>query len=184
VSISFEEACEIVSCTRLSELDSCESEKFIIKPSKALVDPGEAVGIIVSQSISKLTTQIAVSSFHSPGTSMEVLEGIPRVESIMNGSFKKSSSTIYLLDSVDLSCIVHLMVSSMVLIYYVEDNQGSWWCSIAGKHGLYKTPTKGHEGVVFRTIIRTTRWEATESVLRLSQIVLLKLWIQVIRYKY
>jgi hypothetical protein len=54
---------------------------------------------------------------------MEVLEGILRLESIMNGSFKKSSSTIYLLDSVDLSCIVHLMVSSMVLIYYVEDNQ-------------------------------------------------------------
>ncbi len=88
------------------------------------MDPGEAVGIIGSQSISKLTTQIVLSSFHSPGTtSMEVLEGILRLESIMNGSFKKSSSTIYLLDSVDLSCIVHLMVSSMVLIYYVEDNQ-------------------------------------------------------------
>ncbi len=184
MSISFEDACEKVSCTRLSELDSCQCEKFIIKPSKALVDPGEAVGIIVSQSISKLTTRIAVSSFHSPGTSMEVLEGIPRLESIMNGSFKKFSSTIYLLDSVDLSYIVHLMVSSMVLIYYVEDNQGSWWCSIAGKHELYKTPTKDHEGVVFRMMSRMTRWEATESVLRLSEIVLLKLWIQVIRYKY
>ncbi len=181
MSVSFEEACEKVSCTRLSELDSCECEKFIIKPSKALVDPGEAVGIIVSQSISKLTTRIAVSSFHSPGTtSMEVLEGIPRLESIMIGSFKN----IYLLDSVDLSCIVHLMVSSMVLIYYVEDNQGSWWCSIAGKHKLYKTPTKDHEGVVFKMMIRMTRWEATVSVLRLSEIVLLKLWIQVIRYKY
>ncbi len=94
MSISFEEACEKVSCTRLPEPDSCKYEKFIIKPSKLLVDPGEAVGIIVSQSISKLTTQIALSSFHSPGTtSMEVLEGIPRLESIMNGSFKKSSST-------------------------------------------------------------------------------------------
>jgi hypothetical protein len=66
----------------------------------------------------------------------------------------------------------------------LKTTKSSWWCNIAGKHRLYKTPTKDHEGVVIRMMIRMTRWEATESVLRLSEIVLLKLFIQVIRYKY
>ena len=147
-------ACTRQSYHQLQHLRNDQKGQFIARHARSQVCPGEGVGIIASQSIGQPTTQIALSSFHSAGTTaIEVLEGIPRLESILNCSFKQSTSTIRITRKVSPSDFVHLTVSDMVLLYYIERDLCSWWYPTAERHGLYTAPTCCNEGVVFRMVI-------------------------------
>jgi len=149
-----EKACTKQSCYQLQQLKDDERQSFITRHSQAQVCPGEGVGIIASQSIGQPTTQIALSSFHSAGTTaIEVLEGIPRLESILNCSFKQSTSTVYVTRHASPSDFVYLTIPDMVSSYYIEHNLNAWWYPIAEKYNLYTIPTVHNEGVVFRMLI-------------------------------
>lgn len=150
---SVEAACTRQSHHQLQKLEGDERRLFIAKHSRAQVCPGEGVGIIASQSIGQPTTQIALSSFHSAGTTaVEVLEGIPRLESILSCIFKRSTSTIRVTRDVSPSDFVYLTVPDMMSSYYIEHSLDSWWYPVAEKHGLYKAPSSCNEGVVFRMV--------------------------------
>ena len=57
------------------------------KYTKALVEPGEAVGAIGAQSISEPGTQMTLKTFHFAGvSSMNVTLGVPRLKEIINAS--------------------------------------------------------------------------------------------------
>ena len=74
---------------------------------KALVAPGEMVGMIAAQSIGEPTTQLTLNTFHFAGVASKsnVTRGVPRIEEILSLSDnpKSLSCTIYLnkLDSYD-----------------------------------------------------------------------------------
>lgn len=163
-----ESACTRRSYHELQQLEDDEQQTFIIRHSQAQVCPAEGVGIIASQSIGQPTTQIALSSFHSAGTTaIEVLEGIPRLESILNCSFKQSTSTIHVTKDVNPSDFVYLTVPDIMSSYYIESNLKSWWYPIAEKHGLYTAPTRDNEGVVFRMIVDSNKMEAYKISLKM-----------------
>ena len=67
---------------------------------KALVNPGEMVGMIAAQSIGEPTTQMTLNTFHFAGVASKsnVTKGVPRVEEILSISEnpKKPSVTVYL----------------------------------------------------------------------------------------
>jgi DNA-directed RNA polymerase II subunit RPB1 len=67
---------------------------------KALVAPGEMVGMIAAQSIGEPTTQLTLNTFHFAGVASKsnVTRGVPRIEEILSLSDnpKSLSSTIYL----------------------------------------------------------------------------------------
>jgi len=67
---------------------------------KALVAPGEMVGMIAAQSIGEPTTQLTLNTFHFAGVSSKsnVTRGVPRIEEILSLSDnpKSLSCTIYL----------------------------------------------------------------------------------------
>lgn len=163
-----ETACLRQSYRHLQNLEDDEKEEFIMRHSRSQVCPGEGVGIIASQSIGQPTTQIALSSFHSAGTTaIEVLEGIPRLESILNCSFKQSTSTVYVTRDVNPSSFVYLIVSDMLLSYYIERDLNSWWYPVAEKHGLYIVPTNYNEGVVFRMVVDSKKMKAYKISLKM-----------------
>ena len=57
------------------------------KHSRAMMEPGEAVGAIGAQSISEPGTQMTLKTFHFAGVaSMNVTLGVPRLKEIINGS--------------------------------------------------------------------------------------------------
>ena len=68
--------------------------------SKAIVSPGEMVGIIAAQSIGEPTTQMTLNTFHFAGVASKsnVTRGVPRIEEILSLSAhpKKPSTTIFL----------------------------------------------------------------------------------------
>jgi len=74
---------------------------------KALVAPGEMVGMIAAQSIGEPTTQLTLNTFHFAGVASKsnVTRGVPRIEEILSLSDnpKSLSCTVYLnkLDSYD-----------------------------------------------------------------------------------
>ena len=68
--------------------------------NKAIVNPGEMVGIIAAQSIGEPTTQMTLNTFHFAGVASKsnVTRGVPRIEEILSLSAhpKKPSTTIFL----------------------------------------------------------------------------------------
>ena len=67
---------------------------------KALISPGEMVGMIAAQSIGEPTTQMTLNTFHFAGVASKstATRGVPRVEEILSlsASIQKPSITIYL----------------------------------------------------------------------------------------
>lgn len=161
-------ACTRQSYHQLQDLEDDKKEEFIARHSRSQVCPGEGVGIIASQSIGQPTTQIALSSFHSAGTTaIEVLEGIPRLESILNCSFKRSTSTIHVTRDVSPSDFVYLTVLDMLSSYYIERDLSSWWYPIAERHNLYTIPTNYNEGVVFRMVVDSKKMKTYKISLKM-----------------
>jgi DNA-directed RNA polymerase II subunit RPB1 len=74
---------------------------------KAIINPGEMVGMIAAQSIGEPTTQLTLNTFHFAGVASKsnVTRGVPRIEEILSLSDnpKNESCTIYLnnIDSYD-----------------------------------------------------------------------------------
>jgi len=69
---------------------------------KAIVNPGEMVGMIAAQSIGEPTTQMTLNTFHFAGVASKsnVTRGLPRVEEILSLSknIKNPSLTLFLKD--------------------------------------------------------------------------------------
>ena len=67
---------------------------------KAIVNPGEMVGMIAAQSVGEPTTQLTLNTFHFAGVASKsnVTRGVPRIEEILSLSEnpKNPSCTIYL----------------------------------------------------------------------------------------
>ena len=67
---------------------------------KAIISPGEMVGMIAAQSIGEPTTQLTLNTFHFAGVASKsnVTRGVPRIEEILSLSEhpKNPSCTIYL----------------------------------------------------------------------------------------
>ena len=64
---------------------------------KAIVNPGEMVGMIAAQSIGEPTTQMTLNTFHYAGVSSKsnITRGVPRIEEILSLT-EKSSKSAYL----------------------------------------------------------------------------------------
>jgi DNA-directed RNA polymerase II subunit RPB1 len=75
-------------------------ETVILTYKKAIVNPGEMVGMIAAQSIGEPTTQMTLNTFHFAGVASKsnVTRGVPRIEEILSLSSepKNPSLTIYL----------------------------------------------------------------------------------------
>jgi len=75
-------------------------ETLILNYHKALVHPGEMVGMVSAQSIGEPTTQMTLNTFHFAGVASKsnVTRGVPRIEEILSLSEnpKQPSTTIYL----------------------------------------------------------------------------------------
>ena len=75
-------------------------ETIIHMYKKAIVNPGEMVGMISAQSIGEPTTQMTLNTFHYAGVSSKsnVTRGVPRIEEILTltKKLKNPSLTIYL----------------------------------------------------------------------------------------
>ena len=76
-------------------------EEIIATYKRAIVSPGEMVGLIAAQSIGEPTTQMTLNTFHFAGVASKsnVTRGVPRIEEILSLSEnpKNPSCTIYLL---------------------------------------------------------------------------------------
>jgi DNA-directed RNA polymerase II subunit RPB1 len=79
---------------------TCLLEFIVLTYKKAIVAPGEAVGVIAAQSIGEPTTQLTLNTFHFSGigSKSNVTRGVPRVEEILTltENPKNPSATIYL----------------------------------------------------------------------------------------
>ena len=75
-------------------------EQIIYMYKKAIIAPGEMVGIIAAQSIGEPTTQMTLNTFHFAGVASKsnVTRGVPRIEEILSLSDnpKNPSCTIFL----------------------------------------------------------------------------------------
>ena len=75
-------------------------EKIVLYYKKALVNPGEMVGILAAQSIGEPTTQMTLNTFHLAGVASKsnVTRGVPRVEEILSLSDnpKNPSMTVFM----------------------------------------------------------------------------------------
>ena len=75
-------------------------EVLVLNYNKAIVNPGEMVGMIGAQSIGEPTTQLTLNTFHFAGVASKsnVTRGVPRIEEILSLSEnpKQPSTTIYL----------------------------------------------------------------------------------------
>ena len=70
---------------------------------KALVQPGEGVGVVAAQSIGEPATQMTLNTFHLSGTgNAGVLSGIPRLKELINTvkALRTPSMTIHLDESI------------------------------------------------------------------------------------
>jgi len=74
-------------------------ETIILQYKRAIVAPGEMVGMIAAQSIGEPTTQLTLNTFHNAGVASKanVTRGVPRIEEILSLSEnpKNTSVTIY-----------------------------------------------------------------------------------------
>lgn len=75
-------------------------ETIILTYKKAIVAPGEMVGMIAAQSIGEPTTQLTLNTFHFAGVASKsnVTRGVPRIEEILSLSEnpKNPSCTVFL----------------------------------------------------------------------------------------
>ena len=75
-------------------------EQILFNYKKAIVHPGEMVGMIAAQSIGEPTTQMTLNTFHFAGVASKsnVTRGVPRIEEILSLSEnpKQPSTTVYL----------------------------------------------------------------------------------------
>lgn len=75
-------------------------ETVIMTYKKAIVNPGEMVGMIAAQSIGEPTTQMTLNTFHFAGVASKsnVTRGVPRIEEILSLSSepKNPSLTVFL----------------------------------------------------------------------------------------
>jgi len=75
-------------------------EHIVLYYKKAIIPPGDVVGLIAAQSIGEPTTQMTLNTFHFAGVASKsnVTRGVPRVEEILSLSEnpKQPSATIYL----------------------------------------------------------------------------------------
>ena len=75
-------------------------ENIVVNYKRAVVAPGEMVGMIAAQSIGEPTTQMTLNTFHFAGVSSKsnVTRGVPRIEEILSLSSepKNPSLTIYM----------------------------------------------------------------------------------------
>jgi DNA-directed RNA polymerase II subunit RPB1 len=75
-------------------------ETIMLTYKKALVHPGEMVGVIAGQSIGEPTTQLTLNTFHLAGvaTKSNVTRGVPRIEEILRLTRNpdKPSATVFL----------------------------------------------------------------------------------------
>lgn len=75
-------------------------DRITLDYKRALVHPGEMVGMIAGQSIGEVSTQMTLNTFHFAGVSSKsnVTRGVPRIEEILSLSAepKNPSLTIYL----------------------------------------------------------------------------------------
>ena len=75
-------------------------ETIFLKYKKAIVHPGEMVGVIAGQSIGEPTTQLTLNTFHLAGVASKsnVTRGVPRIEEILRltKNPKNPSLTIHL----------------------------------------------------------------------------------------
>ena len=75
-------------------------ETIIIAYKRAIVAPGEMVGMIAAQSIGEPTTQMTLNTFHFAGVASKsnVTRGVPRIEELLSlsASIKHPSLTVYL----------------------------------------------------------------------------------------
>ena len=78
-------------------------ETIVLMYKKAIVHPGEMVGVIAGQSIGEPTTQLTLNTFHLAGvaTKSNVTRGVPRIEEILRLTRNpdKPSATVYLKSS-------------------------------------------------------------------------------------
>ena len=75
-------------------------QTIILSYKRAIVAPGEMVGMIAAQSIGEPTTQMTLNTFHFAGVASKsnVSRGVPRIEEILSlsASMKNPSLTVYL----------------------------------------------------------------------------------------
>lgn len=75
-------------------------ETLVLTYKRALVAPGEMVGIIAAQSIGEPTTQMTLNTFHFAGVASKsnVTRGVPRIEELMSltTAIKNPSLTVFL----------------------------------------------------------------------------------------
>jgi len=75
-------------------------KQIVFNYKKAIVHPGEMVGMIAAQSIGEPTTQMTLNTFHFAGVASKsnVTRGVPRIEEILSLSEnpKQPSTTVYL----------------------------------------------------------------------------------------
>ena len=75
-------------------------QTILLSYKRAIVAPGEMVGMIAAQSIGEPTTQLTLNTFHFAGVASKsnVTRGVPRIEEILSLSseLKNPSLTVYL----------------------------------------------------------------------------------------
>ena len=75
-------------------------ETIVLHYKRAIVAPGEMVGMIAGQSIGEVSTQMTLNTFHFAGVASKsnVTRGVPRIEEIMSLSktIKNPSLSVYL----------------------------------------------------------------------------------------
>ena len=115
-------------------------ELIVLSYKRAIVNPGEMVGVIAGQSIGEPTTQMTLNTFHFAGISSKsnVTRGVPRIEEILalSATLKNPSLTVYLThdDELDrekahtlMTVLEHTklrqLVSSVKICYDATDNQ-------------------------------------------------------------
>nr|PNR48360.1 hypothetical protein PHYPA_012836 [Physcomitrium patens] len=140
----------------LQKLNENKRQAFIARHSQAQVCPEKDVSVIASDSFHNAST-----------TAVEVLEGIPRLESILNCSFKQSTSTIHTTKHTSPSDFVYLIIPHVMSSYYIEHDLDSWWYAIAKKHNFYTAPSSYKEGVVLRMIVDRKKMKAYKISLKL-----------------
>ena len=71
-------------------------EQIVLQYKRALIQPGEMVGIIAAQSIGEPTTQMTLNTFHFAGVASKsnVTRGVPRIEEILSLSANPKNPSI------------------------------------------------------------------------------------------
>jgi DNA-directed RNA polymerase II subunit RPB1 len=101
---------------RLDELIA----NMILSFNRAVVEPGEMVGVVAAQSIGEGTTQMTLNTKHSAGLSKGSAMGVPRIKELLNNakSIKSPNMYIYIKDEfVDHKPSVSRIVSHLKTLY-------------------------------------------------------------------